>query len=123
MQRTNRESINHVGSARRSSRRDLVGDIHAALAPKNIRLGVYLPYEAPMEDPNVTEALHFRYLPHVSQDLLGGRFPLGMTARNGSRVPWQPERYGLDDTVGKVFGHGQPYGFGADRLATFQTEW
>ena len=27
-----------------TSRRDLISDLHAALAPRNIRLGVYLPY-------------------------------------------------------------------------------
>jgi hypothetical protein len=106
-----------------TSRRDLISDIHAALAPKNIKLGVYLPYEAPMEDANVSQKLSFRYLPHVSQDLLGGRFPLGRTLRNHSRGPWEPERYGLDDSHGEIFGHGRPYGFGADRLVTFQTAW
>lgn len=106
-----------------TSRRNLISDIADALKPKNIRLGVYLPYEAPMEDHNVSEKLEFRYLPHVSQDLLGGRFPLGRTIANGSRAPWEPERYGLDDTEGAIFGHGQPYGFGTDRLVKFQTEW
>lgn len=62
-----------------TSRRDLISDIHAALAPKNIRLGVYLPYEAPMEDNNVSVKLNFTYLPEVSQDLLGGRYPIGRT--------------------------------------------
>jgi hypothetical protein len=92
----------------RTSRRDLVGDIHAALAPKGIRLGIYLPYEAPMDDANVTAKLGFRYLPEVSQDLLGGRFPLGRTLRNGSRAPWGRAQYGLDDSVGSVLGHGRP---------------
>ena len=47
-----------------------------------------------MDDRSVSEKLDFRYLPHVSQDLLGGRFPLGRTISNGSRAPWEPERYG-----------------------------
>ena len=131
-----------------TSRRDLISDIADALKPKGIRLGVYLPFEAPMEDSVVTKKLDFRYLPHVSQDLLGGRFPLGRTIANGSRGQWcadqlahlsaqpnfcdpgqrsllcrEPSRYGLDDTKGAIFGHGQPHGFGSDRLVKFQTEW
>ena len=107
-----------------TSRRDLIGDIHAALAPHKIRLGVYLPYEPPWEDVNVSARMQYRetgQLPQVSQDLLGGRFPLGQTLKNGSRGPWVPEQYGLDDSVGAVFGHGKPYGFGTDRLVEFQT--
>ena len=77
--------------------------------------------EAPMDDKNVSDKLSFRYLPQVSQDLLGGRFPLGRTMRNGSREPWGAAQYGLDDSVGSVLGHGRPYGFGTDRLVKFQT--
>ena len=109
-----------------TSRRDLIADLYAALAPKPIRLGVYLPYEPPWSDANVTRKMQYRetgQLAQVSQDLLGGRFPLGRTLKNGSRGPWQPEQYGLDDEVGSVFGHGRPYGFGTDRLAEFQTHW
>jgi len=79
----------------RTSRRDLIGDLHAALEPKNIRLGVYLPYEPPWEDVNVSRKMQFHesgQLPQVSQDLLGGRFPLGRTLRNGSRGSWAPVR-------------------------------
>ena len=36
-------------------------------------------------------------------------------------APWA--QYGLDDSVGAVFGHGRPYGFGTDRLVEFQTHW
>ena len=74
-----------------------------------------------MDDKNVSDKLAFRYLPQVSQDLLGGRFPLGRTMRNGSREPWGAAQYGLDDSVGSVLGHGRPYGFGTDRLVKFQT--
>eukprot|EP01045_Picozoa_sp_COSAG04_P018657 COSAG04_NODE_1742_length_5722_cov_23.916593_3_plen_120_part_00 len=74
-----------------------------------------------MDDKNVSDKLSFRYLPQVSQDLLGGRFPLGRTMRNGSREPWGAAQYGLDDSVGSVLGHGRPYGFGTDRLVKFQT--
>jgi hypothetical protein len=109
-----------------TSRRDLIADLHAALAPRGIRLGVYLPYEPPWEDANVSARMGYREegaMTQVSQDLLGGRFPLGRTLRNGSRGPWVPEQYGLDDSVGEVFGHGRPYGFGTDRLVQFQTHW
>ena len=34
-----------------TSRRDLISDLHAALAPRNIRLGVYLPYGPPLTPP------------------------------------------------------------------------
>jgi hypothetical protein len=46
------------------SRRDLVADLHAALAPRNIKLLVYLPAGAPDQDPAAMGALLWKKGPH-----------------------------------------------------------
>jgi hypothetical protein len=48
----------------RCSRRDLVADLHAALAPRGIRLLVYLPSGAPNQDEAAQKALEWTNGPH-----------------------------------------------------------
>jgi hypothetical protein len=46
------------------SRRDLVADLHTALAPLNIKLLVYLPAGAPDQDPSAMQRLQWTKGPH-----------------------------------------------------------
>lgn len=50
------------------STRDLVSDFHAALAPRGIRLMLYLPAGAPDRDPLAVERLQWKRGPHRNRE-------------------------------------------------------